>query len=81
MGIMVVTNFFGNLTLVVGVIYLLSTLMILFGIDFVISIQQKFFDLDKDYLKKVTWGYVAIFKLLFITFVAGPYIALLMMGS
>ena len=81
MDITTVTTFFGNLTLVVGALYVLSVITIIFAQGFVVSIQQKIFDLDEDYIKKVTWAYIAIFKLLFITFVIGPYIALLIMNK
>jgi hypothetical protein len=45
-----------------------------------ISIQKKFIDFDDETIKKFLYGYVALFKIIFIVFVVGPYLALLMMS-
>jgi hypothetical protein len=73
------TTFFGYLTIVIGIIYTFSSIAIMFFQDSMVSIQKRFFKLDEDYLKKVLWLYIAFFKILFIVFVVGPYLALLLM--
>ena len=80
MDILALTIFFKFLTIVVGLIYVFTALMVFFGQNFLISIQKKFVDFDDDVIKKFLYGYVALFKVLFIVFVLGPYLSLLMMS-
>jgi len=80
MDISTITTFFKFLTIVVGLIYVFSALMIFFCQNFMISIQKKFIDFDDETIKKFLYGYVALFKIIFIVFVVGPYLALLMMS-
>ena len=80
MDISTITTFFKFLTIVVGLIYVFSALMIFFCQNFMISIQKKFIDFDDETIKKFLYGYVALFKIIFIVFVVGPYLALLMLS-
>jgi hypothetical protein len=80
MDILALTTFFKFLTIVVGLIYVFTALMVFFGQNFLISMQKKFIDLDDETIKKFLYGYVALFKIIFIVFVLGPYLSLLMMS-
>jgi len=80
MDILTLTTFFKFLTIVVGLIYVLTSLMVFCGQNVLISIQKKFIDFDDQTIKKFLYGYVAIFKLMFIIFVLGPYLSLLIMS-
>ena len=66
MDITTTTVFFKNLTLVVGAIYAFSGLAFVFAQDLLISTQKKFLNVDDDLIKKLIWGYLAIFKIMFI---------------
>lgn len=78
MNIISLTSFFKNLSIVVGLTYVLSVFMIIYFQNLLISLNQKFFDLDDITIKKTLYGYIALFKILVIIFVLGPYLALLM---
>jgi hypothetical protein len=80
MDIVAVTTFFKSLTIVVGLIYLLTVLIVFFGQNFLITIQKRFIDFDDETIKKFLYGYVALFKVFFIVFVLAPYLSLLMMS-
>lgn len=80
MDISIYTTFFKFLTIIVGSIYFLSAVMVIFTQDFLISIQKKFVDFDDETIKKFLYGYIALFKIIFIVFVVGPYLALLLMS-
>lgn len=79
MDILTLTTFFKFLTITVGAIYLATAAMIIFAQDFLVSTQQKFIDIDKSSLNKLLYGYMAMFKILFIIFVVCPYMSLLLM--
>ena len=74
-----ITIFFKNLTIVVGSIYVISVMAVFFARDLMVSIQKKFFNFDEATIEKFLYGYIALFKILFIVLVVGPYISLLMM--
>lgn len=80
MDIAILTQFFKHLTIFVGVIYFLTSILFIFAQDLLISVQKKVIDFDDETLKKFLYGFVAIFKLLFIVFILGPYISLLLMS-
>ncbi len=80
MDLLTFTEFYENLTIVVGIIYILSAFLFIFAQRFLISVQGKFIDFDEKTLKKFLYGYLALFKVVFIVFVIGPYLALVMMS-
>ena len=63
----------------VGALYLLTSLAVVVGGKWLRGIQQRFVDLPEEQLRLVNWAYVALFKVLFIVFVVGPFVATLMM--
>ncbi len=74
-----ITLFFQWLTIIVGIFYLMTSLWILLGQKFLISMQKKVFKIDEKTMKALLWGYIAVFKVVFLVFVLGPYLALLML--
>ncbi len=75
-----VTEFFQWALIINLAIYVMSVGMIVFCNEWMIRVQQKFFDIEADNLKVLLYSYIALYKILFIVFILVPYLSLLVIS-
>jgi len=81
MTIAILTDFFMWCTIITGGIYLFWTLFILCAPDLVYRIQNSFIPLPRETFNAIIYAFLGLFKVIFITFIFAPLIALLIIGQ
>ena len=79
MDIQTLTTFFMWCTIIDGGILILWTLMFALMPDRIYRIQSRFFPIHRETFNAVMYGFLGLFKLLFLVFNLVPYLALLLM--
>ncbi len=80
MDIQTLTTFFMWCTIINGVIFVLSTTMLILAPDFVYRIQSNLFPISRETLNVVIYSFLGLFKIVFLIFNVVPYVALLIIG-
>lgn len=80
MSLSVLTDFFMWYTIINAAILIFWTLMVMSAPDFVYRLQGKFFKVTREQFDLVVYGYLGLFKALFVMFNLVPLIALLIVG-
>ena len=80
MAMQTLTAFFLWCTLINGGILILWTLFLVFAPDFLYRIQNRWFPIPRQTYDVVIYGFLGLFKLLFLVFSVTPYLALLIVG-
>jgi len=76
--IQTITTFFMWCTVIDGAILILWTLMFALIPDLIYRIQSRFFPIHRETFNAVMYGFLGLFKLLFLVFNLVPYLALLL---
>jgi Family of unknown function (DUF6868) len=79
MNMEILTTFFGWCTLVSGLLFLISTLLIILIPNWAYRIQSRLFPISREQYNVVIYSFLGMYKLLFILFFLTPYIALRLM--
>lgn len=79
MDIQSLTTFFMWCAVINGSILILWTLFFLFVPDLVYRIQNRWFPIQRETYNALMYGFLGLFKLLFLVFNLVPYLALLLM--
>jgi hypothetical protein len=80
MDIGTLTTFFMWCTIINGVMYVLSAIMITSARDFVYSVHSKWFNIPRETFNVAIYSFLGFFKIVFIVFNVTPYVALLIVG-
>ena len=80
MDISTLQSFFMWCTILNVSLMLFWTAIWLMAPDMVYRTQQRFFPITREYFDRFFYGFLAVFKLLFIVFNLVPFIALLIIG-
>ena len=80
MAMQTLTAFFLWCTLINGGILILWTLFLVFAPDFLYRIQNRWFPIPRQTYDAIIYGFLGLFKLLFLVFSVTPYLALLIIG-
>lgn len=81
MSIYAITKVFGWMTLINLGIFVLAALMCLFASNFIARVHGKMFDLPPETIKATLYGFLGIYKLLFIVFCLVPWLAFLIAAN
>lgn len=79
MDIYLLKEFFGWMTLINLVFYSWTAVMCIFCKGLIVRISGNMFGVGEDTGKAIIYGYVGMFKLLFIVFNLAPWLALVIM--
>ena len=71
------TDFFMWCTIIGGGLLMLSTFMCMAMKNMIAKMHSKFFGLSPEAVKPIVYGYIGLFKILWLVFAAIPWIALL----
>jgi len=77
MNIQRLTAFFMWCTIINGVLLVITAIMGTFGFDFVYSIHGKLFLFSRETLSVIFYGFLGLYKIIWLVFNAVPYVALL----
>ena len=80
MDIQTLTSFFMWCTLINGALLILWSTLFLFAPDLVYRTQRKFIPITREFFDMVMYGFLGLFKMVFIVFNLVPFIALLIVG-
>ncbi|NWK57190.1 hypothetical protein HW115_16325 [Verrucomicrobiaceae bacterium N1E253] len=71
------TQFFMWSTVIHGGILVYSTLMILFAPNLIFRVHSKMFSISREQLSAVLYGFLGLYKIIFLTFALVPWLVLL----
>ncbi|NLS95813.1 MAG: hypothetical protein GXX96_27070 [Planctomycetaceae bacterium] len=74
------TTFFMWCTVIDGALLVLWTVVFLFAPDLVYRTQSRWFPIPRQTFDVVMYGFLGLFKILFLVFNLVPYLALLIVG-
>lgn len=80
MDIYTLTAFFMWCTIINGALLILWTIMCMAAPDLVYRTQSKWFPIPRETFNVVIYGFLGLFKIVFIVFNVVPYVALLIVG-
>ena len=80
MDIQTLTSFFMWCTILNGGLLFYWTMFCIFAPDLVYRMQSKWFPLPRETFDVVIYGFLGVFKMVFIVFNLVPYLALLIVG-
>lgn len=80
MDVQTLTKFFMWCTIINGAMLIFSAVMIMSALDFVYSMQSKWFQIPRETFNMAIYSFLGFFKIVFIVFNLVPYIALLIVG-
>lgn len=72
-------TFFMWCTIINAVLLVLTGMIFTFAGDWVYRVQSKWYPISRDAFTVITYSFIGLFKLFFITFNLVPYVALLIM--
>ena len=81
MDIQILTSFFKWCTIINGALLMLWSLVQILAPDLLYRSQSRWFPIPRDTFDVLLYGFLGIFKLLFLVFNAVPYIALLLLQN
>ena len=81
MNTQMLTEFLGWSLVINAGLLVFTTVFLLIGQNWAVKIHSKLFELSEEDLKRTYFGYVALYKILILTFNAAPYAALKIMGN
>jgi hypothetical protein len=81
MDIQTLTHIFMWCTILNGTLLVFWTLMFLFVPDLVYGTQKKFFPIPRETFNVVMYGFLGLFKIVFLVLNLVPYLALLIVGQ
>ena len=80
MNISTIRAFFMWCTVINGAILIFSSVILIFGANFVYRMHSRWFVMPRETFNAVIYGFVGFYKVMFITFNLVPYLALSIMG-
>lgn len=80
MDIQTLTSFFMWCVIINGALLIFSTLVMMLMPNFVYRVQSRWFPVPRQTFDVVIYGFLGLFKVLFIVFNITPYVALLVIG-
>jgi len=80
MGIQTLTAFFMWCTIINGALLVFWTLMCLLVPDLVYRTQSQWFPISRETFNVAIYGFLGLFKIVFLVFNVVPYVALLIVG-
>lgn len=81
MSIYTLTNVFGWMTAINFGMFILAAFMCIFANNYIARVHGKMFGLSAETIKTALYGFLGIYKLLFIVFCLIPWIALMIVGE
>ena len=80
MDIQTLTDFFMWMTIINGMLFIYWSLFCVFAPGWVYRMQSRWFPIPRETYDVVIYGFLGLFKMVFIVFNLVPYVALLIVG-
>jgi hypothetical protein len=80
MNIELIREFFGWMVAINVVLYIWSAVMCIVGRKYIQKMHGKWFGLSPEAINAFLYGYLGVYKVVFLVFVFVPWIALLLIG-
>ena len=81
MNIEIMKEFFGWITLINLVLFIWVAVMCMFCRGFIYNVHGKLFDLKEDTINAMLYGFLGVYKIVFLAFNFIPWIALVIMSK